>query len=58
MDSVIGLDFKMKCRSSSPDHRGHRYQAVAAYAINEAANQQGAIYGLISQIGTAVYEAA
>ncbi len=33
-------------------------KAVAAYAINQAANQQDAIAGLFAQIGTAIYQAA
>ena len=59
MDSVIGLDFKnelpiivAKTIASTVT------KAVAAYAINEAANQQDAIVGLFAQIGTAIYQAA
>jgi hypothetical protein len=59
MDSVIGLDFKnempiviTKTIASTVT------KAVAAYAVNNAANQQSDIAGLFAQIGTAVYEAA
>ena len=59
MDSVIGLDFKNEMPVViAKTIAATVTKAVAAYAINEAANQQGAIYGLISQIGTAVYQAA
>ena len=59
MDSVIGLDFKnempiviTKTIASTVT------KAVAAYAVNEAANQQNSLLGLASQIGTAVAQAA
>lgn len=59
MDSVIGLDFKnempvviTKTIASTVT------KAVAAYAVNEAANQQSSLFGLVAQIGTAVAQAA
>jgi hypothetical protein len=59
MDSVIGLDFKnempiviTKTIASTVT------KAVAAYAVNEAANQHNSLLGLASQIGTAVAQAA
>jgi hypothetical protein len=59
MDSVIGLDFKNEMPVViTKTIAATVTKAVAAYAINDAANQQGAIYGLISQLGTAVYQAA
>jgi hypothetical protein len=59
MDSVIGLDFKNELPVIiTKTIAATITKAVAAYAINEAANQQGALYGLVSQIGTAVYQMA
>jgi hypothetical protein len=59
MDSVIGLDFKNELPVViTKTIAATITKAVAAYAINEAANQQGALYGLVSQIGTAVYQMA
>lgn len=59
MDSVIGLDFKnempvviTKTIASTVT------KAIAAYAINQAANQQNAMFGLLTQLGTAAYQAA
>ena len=59
MDSVIGLDFKnempiviTKTIASTVT------KAVAAYAANQAANQQNDWGGLLMQIGTAAYQAS
>jgi hypothetical protein len=59
MDSVIGLDFKnempiviIKTVAATVT------KAVAAYAVNEAANKQNSLLGLASRIGTAVAQAA
>ena len=59
MDSVIGLDFKNEMPVViTKTIAATVTKAVAAYAINEAANQQNDIGGLIAQIGTAVYQMA
>ena len=59
MDSVIGLDFKNEMPIViTKTVAATVTKAVAAYAINDAANQQDALGGLFAQIGTAVYQAA
>jgi len=59
MDSVIGLDFKNDMPVViTKTIAATVAKAVAAYALNDAANQQGAVYGLISMIGTGIYQAA
>ena len=59
MDSVIGLDFKNEMPVVITKTIASTItKAVAAAAINDAANQQGAVYGLISMIGTGIYQAA
>ena len=59
MDSIIGLDFKNEMPVViTKTVAATVTKAVAAYAINDAANQQSAIGGLIAQIGTAAYQAA
>lgn len=59
MDSVIGLDFKndlpiviTKTIASTV------VKGVAAYAANQAANNQSGWAGLLTQISTAIYQAA
>ena len=55
MDSVIGLDFKNEMPIViTKTIAATVTKAVAAYGVNEAANQQDAVLGLFSQIGTAV----
>ena len=59
MDSVIGIDFK----NEQPVVIAKTIAAtvikgVAAYAANQAANQQSDWGGLLMQIGTAIYQAA
>jgi hypothetical protein len=59
MDSVIGLDFKNELPIViTKTIAATVTKAVAAYAVNEAANQQNSLLGLASQIGTAVAQAA
>ena len=59
MDSVIGLDFKNEMPVIMTKTIASTIaKAVAAYAINNAANQQSAIAGLFSQIATAAYQAS
>ena len=59
MDSVIGLDFKNEMPVVITKTIASTVaKAVAAYAINEAANQQDAFVGLFAQISTAIYQAA
>jgi hypothetical protein len=59
MDSVIGLDFKNEMPVViTKTIAATVTKAVAAYAVNDAANQQDALGGLFAQIGTAVYQAA
>jgi hypothetical protein len=55
MDSVIGLDFKNEMPVViTKTIAATVTKAVAAYAVNEAANQQSSLLGFASQIGTAV----
>jgi hypothetical protein len=59
MDSVIGLDFKNEMPMVITKTIASTVtKAVAAYAVNEAANQQSSMFGLLAQIGTAVAQAA
>jgi hypothetical protein len=59
MDSVIGLDFKNEMPIViTKTIAATVVKGVAAYAANQAANQQSDIAGLLMQIGTAVYQAA
>ena len=59
MDSVIGLDFKNEMPVViTKTIAATVTKAVAAYAINQAANQSSSIFGLVAQIGTAVYQGA
>ncbi|MGO8741635.1 MAG: COG3014 family protein [Limisphaerales bacterium] len=59
MDSVIGLDFKNELPIVITKTIASTVaKAVAAYAVNAAANQQNSWLGLASQIGTAVAQAA
>jgi hypothetical protein len=59
MDSVIGLDFKNEMPIViTKTIAATVVKGVAAYAANQAANQQSDIAGLFMQIGTAVYQAA
>ena len=59
MDSVIGLDFKNEMPVViTKTIASAVVKGVAAYAANQAANQQSEWAGLISQIGTAIYQAA
>ena len=59
MDSVIGLDFKNEMPIVITKTIASTIaKAVAAYAINQAAHQQGALYEIIAMIGTGIYQAA
>jgi hypothetical protein len=59
MDSVIGLDFKNEMPVVITKTIASTItKAVAAYAINETAHQQGGIYEIIALIGTTVYQVA
>jgi uncharacterized protein len=59
MDSVIGLDFKNEMPLViTKTIAATVAKAVAAYAINQTANQQDALLGLFAQISTAVYQMA
>jgi hypothetical protein len=59
MDSVIGLDFKNEMPIVITKTIASTIaKAVAAYAINQAAHQQGAIYEIIAMISTGIYQAA
>lgn len=59
MDSVIGLDFKNDMPIViTKTIAATVTKAIAAYAINAAASQQGGLYGLAAQISTAVYQGA
>jgi hypothetical protein len=59
MDSVIGLDFKNEMPIViTKTIAATVVKGVAAYAANQAANQQSDWAGLLMQIGTAVYQAA
>ena len=59
MDSVIGLDFKNELPIVITKTIASTItKAVAAYATNQAANQQSDMLGLFMQIGTAIYQAA
>lgn len=59
MDSVIGLDFKNEMPVVvTKTIVSTVTKAIAAYAVNNAANQQSDLAGLFSQISTAVYQAA
>jgi uncharacterized protein len=59
MDSVIGLDFKNEMPIViTKTIAATVVKGVAAYAANAAAGQQNAWAGLVSQIGTAIYQAA
>lgn len=59
MDSVIGLDFKNEMPVVvTKTIASTVVKAVAAYAANDAANQQSALAGLFVQLATAGYQAA
>ena len=59
MDSVIGLDFKNEMPVViTKTIAATVTKAVAAYAVNQAANQQSSLFGLVAQIGTAIYQGA
>src|ERR1017187_8864997 len=59
MDSVIGLDFKNEMPIViTKTIAATVTKAVAAYGVNEAANQQSSLLGFASQIGTAVAQVA
>jgi hypothetical protein len=59
MDSVIGLDFKNEMPVViAKTIAATVTKAVAAYGVNEAANQQDAVLGFISQVATAGYQMA
>jgi uncharacterized protein len=59
MDSVIGLDFKNEMPIViTKTIAAAVIKGVAAYAANAAANQQSGWAGLLTQISTAVYQAA
>jgi len=59
MDSVIGLDFKNEMPIViTKTIAATVTKAVAAYGVNEAANQQDAVLGFISQVATAGYQMA
>ena len=58
MDSVIGLDFKNEMPIViTKTIAATVVKGVAAYAANQAANQQSDWAGLLAQIGTAIYQA-
>lgn len=57
MDGVIGLDFKNEMPVViTKTIAATVTKAVAAYGVNEAANQQDAVLGFISQVATAGYQ--
>ena len=59
MDGVIGLDFKNEMPVViTKTIAATVTKAVAAYGVNEAANQQAAVLGFISQVATAGYQMA
>jgi uncharacterized protein len=59
MDSVIGLDFKNEMPIViTKTIAATVVKGVAAYAANAAAGQQNEWAGLLTQIGTAIYQAA
>jgi hypothetical protein len=59
MDSVIGLDFKNEMPVViTKTIASTVVKGVAAYAANQAAGQQNQWAGLLTQIGTAIYQAA
>jgi len=59
MDSVIGLDFKNEIPMITTKTIASTVaKAAAAYAINDAANQQSVVAGLFSQLATAAYQAS
>ena len=59
MDSTIGNAFKIELPVIiSKTLVSTTVKTTAAYLVNEAANEQGALLGIISQIGTAVAQAA
>lgn len=60
IDSVVALDFKNELPTIiTKTIAATVTKGAAAYAVNEAANQQGGgLAGLISQLGTAVYQLA
>jgi hypothetical protein len=59
MDSVIGLDFKNEMPAVvTKTIAATVVKGVAAYAANRAAAQQNAWAGLVTQIGTAIYQAS
>ncbi len=58
MDRIVGTAFKKELPVIvTKTLVATIVKAAAAYAINEAANESGAIIGLLSQIGTAVAQA-
>jgi hypothetical protein len=59
MDGIVAQDFKNELPVIiTKTIASTVVKAVAAYAINNAANQQSGYAGLFAQIGTAVYQAA
>jgi len=59
MDGVIGLDFKNELPIIiTKTIAATAAKAIAAYAVNNAMQQQDAMVGLFSQIATAAYQAA
>ena len=59
MDSIIGLDFKNEMPVViTKTIAATVTKAIAAYAVNQAANQQNAMVGLFAQISTAIYQGA
>jgi hypothetical protein len=59
MDSIVALDFKHELPVIvTKTLISTITKAVAAYAVNEAANRQNEVAGLFAQIGTAVAQAA
>lgn len=59
MDSIIGLDFKNEMPVViTKTIAATVTKAVAAYAVNQAANQSSSVFGLVAQISTAVYQGA
>jgi hypothetical protein len=59
MDRVIGTAFKKEFPVIlTKTLVSTVIKATAAYAINEAADQSGAVFGLLSRVGTLVAQAA
>lgn len=59
MDRIVGTAFKKELPVIiTKTLVATIVKATAAYAINEAANESGAVVGLLSQVGTAIAQAA